>query len=48
MLTVAATSGIAIPPDPYCYDPEELFAHADATLYAAKRRLRRGRASDRR
>lgn len=47
LFTIAATSGIAVPADPYRYDPEELFVSADAALYAAKRRLRRARASDR-
>jgi diguanylate cyclase (GGDEF)-like protein/PAS domain S-box-containing protein len=37
MFTVGATSGIAAPLDPNCYDAEELFARADAALYAAKR-----------
>jgi diguanylate cyclase (GGDEF)-like protein/PAS domain S-box-containing protein len=42
MFKVGATSGIAVPDDPYCYDPEELFVRADAALYATKR-LRRSR-----
>ncbi|MBD8469558.1 GGDEF domain-containing protein [Sphingomonas sp. CFBP 8765] len=44
---VAATSGFALPTDPYCYDAEELFVRADAALYATKRTGRRDRASDR-
>ncbi len=46
IFTVAATSGIAAPPDPYSYDPEELFVIADAALYATKRKLQRIGASD--
>lgn len=46
VFTIAATSGIAVPTDPYSYDPEELFVSADATLYATKRTFRRARASD--
>lgn len=41
MFTVGATSGIAVPTDPYSYDPEELFNLADAALYSAKRARRR-------
>lgn len=41
MFTVAATSGMAVPRDPYSYDPEELFVIADAAPSAAKRNLRR-------
>ncbi|WBH17607.1 sensor domain-containing diguanylate cyclase [Sphingomonas radiodurans] len=48
LFTVAATSGIAVPIDPFHYDPEELFTRADAALYTAKRTCRRGRASDHR
>jgi diguanylate cyclase (GGDEF)-like protein/PAS domain S-box-containing protein len=48
IFTVGATSGIAVPSDPYSYDPEELFARADAMLYARKRKCRRTRATDRR
>jgi diguanylate cyclase (GGDEF)-like protein/PAS domain S-box-containing protein len=44
MFTVAATSGIAVPNDPYSYDPEELFVTADSKLYSAKRTFRRARA----
>jgi diguanylate cyclase (GGDEF)-like protein/PAS domain S-box-containing protein len=47
MFTVGATSGIAVPADPYSYDPEELFVRADAALYTAKGICRRARASDR-
>lgn len=47
MFTIGASSGIAVPTDPYSYDPEELFVRADAALYAAKRARRRARASDR-
>lgn len=43
LFTVAATSGIAVPFDPFDYDPEELFARADAALYDAKRMSRRTR-----
>ena len=46
ILTIAATSGVAVPADPYSYDPEELFVSADAALYAAKRTSRRARASE--
>jgi diguanylate cyclase (GGDEF)-like protein/PAS domain S-box-containing protein len=45
IFTVGATSGIAIPADPYSYDPDELFVTADAALYAAKRAFRRCRTS---
>jgi diguanylate cyclase (GGDEF)-like protein/PAS domain S-box-containing protein len=41
MLTIAASTGIAVAPDPYSYDPEELFVRADSALYAAKRARRR-------
>lgn len=44
LFSVAASSGIAIPADPYCYDPEELFVRADAALYAAKASSRPDRA----
>ncbi|MDB5701458.1 MAG: hypothetical protein JWL66_1657 [Sphingomonadales bacterium] len=37
MLNVMASTGIAVPPNPYSYDPEELFVRADAALYVAKR-----------
>ncbi len=37
IFSIGATSGIATPPDPWAYDPEELFIRADAALYAAKR-----------
>ena len=40
MFTIGATSGIAVPSDPFSYDPEELFVKADAALYAAKRMRR--------
>lgn len=46
MFTIAATSGIAVPTDPYSYEPEELFVSADAALYVAKRTSRRARVSD--
>jgi len=36
-LTVAATSGIAVPTDRFGYQADALFAEADAMLYAAKR-----------
>lgn len=36
LFSVAASSGIAVPADPFRYDPVELFARADAALYAAK------------
>jgi diguanylate cyclase (GGDEF)-like protein len=47
MFTIGATSGIAVPTDPYSYCPEELFIRADAALYAAKRTCRQARASGR-
>ena len=47
MFTVSASSGIAFPSDPHFYDAEELFIRADAALYAAKKRRRRARPSDR-
>lgn len=37
LLTIDATSGIAVPREPHAYDPEELFVTADSALYAAKR-----------
>lgn len=40
IFAITATSGIAVPTDPYSYDPEELFVTADAALYTAKRALR--------
>jgi len=40
MVTIGATSGIAVPADPYSYDPEDLFVRADAALYAAKKAKR--------
>lgn len=46
MFTVGAANGIAVPADPYSYDPEELFIRADAALYAAKRTYRRTRTSN--
>lgn len=43
IFTVGATSGIAVPPDPFSYNPEELFVSADTALYAAKRASRPAR-----
>lgn len=40
MLTVGVSSGLAVPTDPYSYDPEELFIRADAALYANKKKCR--------
>lgn len=40
MITVNVSIGIAVPPDPCRYDPEHLFADADAELYAAKKARR--------
>jgi hypothetical protein len=36
LVELAVSTRIAVPPDPYSYDPEELFVGADAALYAAK------------
>lgn len=41
MLTIEASTGIAVPNDPYFYDPEQLFVTADAALYVAKKARRR-------
>lgn len=40
MLTIAATSGTAVPRHPISYDPEELFIIADAAPYAAEQNAR--------
>ncbi len=40
MVTIGATSGVAVPADASSYDPEELFGRADAALYAAKKARR--------
>lgn len=45
MFTVGATSGVAVPDDPFSYEPEELFVRADAALYAAKTMSGQGRQS---
>jgi len=45
LFTIGATSGVAVPADPYSFDPEELFVRADTALYAKKRTCRRTRPS---
>jgi diguanylate cyclase (GGDEF)-like protein/PAS domain S-box-containing protein len=48
VFTVGATSGIAVPTNPYSFDPEELFVRADTALYNTKRTCRRSRSSTQR